>query len=68
MKRGFKLPLVGLGTCYYEFYFAQQLVDGSSYKEIAVKLGVSSGRVNDLVRQIYGKLGVHGKDELAKLV
>ena len=51
-----------------EFYFAQQLVDGSSYKEIAAKLGVSSGRVNDLVRQIYGKLGVHGKDELAKLV
>ena len=51
-----------------EFYFAQQLVDGYSYKEIAAKLGVSSGRVNDLVRQIYGKLGVHGKDELAKLV
>ena len=51
-----------------EFYLAQQLVDGSSYKEIAAKLGVSSGRVNDLVRQIYGKLGVHGKDELAKLV
>ena len=51
-----------------EFYLAQQLVDGYSYKEIAAKLGVSSGRVNDLVRQIYSKLGVHGKDELAKLV
>ena len=51
-----------------EFYLAQQLVDGYSYKEIAAKLGVSSGRVNDLVRQIYGKLGVHGKNELAKLV
>ena len=51
-----------------EFYLAQQLVDGYSYTEIAAKLGVSSGRVNDLVRQIYGKLGVHGKDELAKLV
>ena len=51
-----------------EFYLAQQLVDGSSYKEIAAKLGISSGRVNDLIRQIYGKLGVHGKDELEKLV
>ena len=51
-----------------EFYLAQQLVDGYSYKEIAAKLGVSSGRVNDLVRTIYGKLGVHGKAELEKLV
>ena len=51
-----------------EFYFAQQLVDGYSYKEIAAKLGVSSGRVNDLVRAIYGKLGIHGKAELEKLV
>ena len=51
-----------------EFYLAQQLVDGCSYKEIAAKLGVSSGRVNDLVRTIYGKLGIHGKAELEKLV
>ena len=51
-----------------EFYLAQQLVDGYSYKEIAAKLGVSSGRVNDLVRAIYGKLGIHGKAELEKLV
>ena len=51
-----------------EFYVAQQLVDGSSYKEIAAKLGVSSGRMNDLVRTIYGKLGVHGRAELEKLV
>lgn len=46
----------------------QQLVVGSSYKEIAEKLGVFSGRVNDLVRAIYGKLDVHGKAELAKQV
>ena len=51
-----------------EFYLAQQLVDGYSYKEIAAKLGVSIGRVNDLVRTVYKKLGVHGKTELAKLV
>ena len=51
-----------------EFYIAQQLVNGFSYKEIAAKLGISSGRVNDLVRAIYGKLGVHGKAELEKLV
>ena len=49
-----------------EFYLARQLVDGYSYKEIAAKLGVSSGRVNDLVRTIYGKLGIHGKAELEK--
>ena len=51
-----------------EFYLAQQLVDGCSYKEIAAKLDVSCGRVNDLVRTIYGKLGIHGKAELEKLV
>ena len=51
-----------------EFYLAQQLVDGYSYKENAAKLGVSIGRVNDLVRAIYGKLGIHGKAELEKLV
>ena len=51
-----------------EFYLAQQLVDGCSYKEIAAKLGVSGGRVNDLVRTIYGKLGIHGRAELEKLV
>ena len=51
-----------------EFYLAQQLVDGCSYKEIAAKLDVSCGRVNDLVRAIYGKLGIHGKAELEKLV
>ena len=51
-----------------EFYLEQQLVDGHSYKEIAAKLGVSSGRVNDLVRTVYKKLGVHGKADLKKLV
>ena len=51
-----------------EFYLAQQLVDGFSYKEIAAKLNVSSGRVNDLVRVIYRKLGIHGKTELETLV
>ena len=51
-----------------EFYLAQQLVNGYSYKEIAVKLNVSSGRVNDLVRVVYRKLNIHGKAELEKFV
>ena len=51
-----------------EFYLAQQLVNGYSYKEIAAKLNVSSGRVNDLVRMVYRKLGIHGKAELEKFV
>ena len=51
-----------------EFYLAQQLVSGCSYKEIAAKLGVSGGRVNDLVRAIYSKLGIHGKAGLEGLV
>ena len=51
-----------------EFYLALQLVDGYSYKDIAAKLGVSNGLVNDLVRTVYKKLGIHGKDKLVKLV
>ena len=51
-----------------EFYLAQQLVDGSAYKEIAAKLNMSSGQVNNVVAAIYRKLGIHGKAGLAKLV
>ena len=51
-----------------EFYLAQQLVDGYTYKEIAAKLNMSSGQVNNVVAAIYRKLGVHGKADLAKLV
>ena len=51
-----------------EFYLAQQLVDGYSYKEIAAKLNMTSGQVNNVVAAIYRKLGIHGKAELKKLV
>ena len=51
-----------------EFYIAQQLCDGFSYKEIAEKLDVSSGRVNNVVMEIYSKLHVHGKNQLRKFV
>ena len=51
-----------------EFYLVQQLVDGYSYKEIAAKLNMSSGQVNNVVAAIYRKLGIHGKAGLAKLV
>ena len=37
-------------------------------KEIAAKLGVSRGRVNDLVRTVYKKLDVHCKTDFKKLV
>ena len=51
-----------------EFYLAQQLVDGYSYKEIAAKLNMTSGQVNNVVASIYRKLGIHGKAELKKFV
>lgn len=51
-----------------EFYLAEQLCDGYSYKEIAEKLNVSLGRVNNVVSRIYKKLGVHGKEQLRKCV
>lgn len=51
-----------------EFYLAQQLVDGCSYKEIAAKLDISSGRVNKVVSLIYSKLGVHSKSKLREFV
>ena len=51
-----------------EFYLAQQLVDGYSYKEISAKLNMTSGQVNNVVASIYRKLGIHGKAELRKLV
>ena len=35
-----------------------------AYKEIAAKLGVSAGRVNNVVMGIYEKLHIHGKRQL----
>lgn len=51
-----------------EFYIAQQLCDGFAYKEIAAKLGVSAGRVNNVVMGIYEKLHIHGKRQLLEHV
>lgn len=51
-----------------EFYIAQQLCDGRSYKEIAAKLDVSPGRVNNVVMELYSKLHIHGKGQLRKFV
>ena len=51
-----------------EFYLAQQLVDGYSYKEISAKLNMTSGQVNNVVASIYRKLGIHGKAELKTFV
>ena len=101
----FKLPLVGLGTCYYEFskgnpdagvrrhrgglrwLLEMELAmarcefdklkgyyETLDRKDPLYLAGVTNcvvgalGRVNDLVRIIYGKLGIHGKSELEKLV
>ena len=51
-----------------EYYLARQLSGGYSYKEIAKKMGISNGRMNNLVCDIYTKLGIHGKSDLAALV
>lgn len=51
-----------------EFGIAKHLCDGRSYKEIAAKLDVSPGRVNNVVMEIYSKLHIHGKGQLRKFV
>ena len=51
-----------------EFYIAQQLCDGFTYKEISEKLDISSGRVNNVVMEIYSKLHIHGKNQIRKFV
>ena len=51
-----------------EFYVAQQLCAKCAYKEIAAKLNISVGRVNNIVADIYAKLGVHRKEHLQKFV
>ena len=74
MTNDFKLPLVGLGTCYYEFSKedpdagVRRHRDGRSYEEIIQKLNVSRSRVNRVVESIYAKLGVHGKARLGEFV
>ena len=51
-----------------EFYAALQLCDERSYRDIAEKLDISPGRVNNVVMDIYAKLHIHGKDQLRKFV
>lgn len=51
-----------------EFYVATALKRGCSYKVIARNMGVSIGRVNILVRSVYGRLNLHSRAELEPLV
>lgn len=47
-----------------EFYVAQALKRGLTYKEVAVRLGVSVANVHNLIVTVYGKLHVRSNREL----
>lgn len=51
-----------------EFYIACCLRMGLSYKEIALRTGVSVGRVRNIISDIYTKLGIHSRIQLTGLV
>ena len=51
-----------------EFYMAQLLKKGRSYKDLAACMNLARGRVNVIVTDIYEKLGVHNRGELAGLI
>lgn len=51
-----------------EFEIAQMLSRKESYGQVAAQLGVSVGRVRNLVSELYGKLSVHRRNELTTCV
>jgi len=51
-----------------EYHVAKLIVQGKSYKEVAKAMELSTGRINNIVSEIYGKLGVHKKEELSKYI
>jgi DNA-binding NarL/FixJ family response regulator len=42
------------------------LVKGAAYKDVAAQLGIAFSSVQSRVKEIYAKLGVHSKEELAQ--
>jgi len=51
-----------------QFFIARHVSHGASYKEIADMLGLSHGRVRNLVSEVYQILDIHSRSELAGLV
>ena len=51
-----------------EFFLAQSLKQGFRYKEIAERLGVTQGRVHNLVVALYQNLGISSRDEIGSRV
>lgn len=51
-----------------EFYLARMLLRGVTYKEAAVRMELSPGRINVMVSTIYEKLNIHARKELKGLV
>jgi DNA-binding NarL/FixJ family response regulator len=54
--------LVNLTT--RETSVVNELLKGLTYKEIAIALGISATTVNDHLKNVYFKMGVHTKSEL----
>ncbi|HWQ50962.1 MAG TPA: helix-turn-helix transcriptional regulator [Terriglobales bacterium] len=51
-----------------EFYLAQLVARRVPYAEIAAKYGISVGRLKNIMLEIYEKLYISGRDELAKII
>ena len=51
-----------------EFYLAQSLRKGLRYKEIAVRMGVTPGRLRNMVVRLYETLGVNRASEIGNRV
>ena len=60
--------LVSEGLSPREFFLAQSLKKGLRYKEIAEQMGISQGRVHNMVVEIYETLGIRRGEKIDKQV
>ena len=51
-----------------DYQIALLLTQRASYKTIARQLNISTGRLSNIIQEIYGRLFVHSRDELAHYI
>lgn len=66
-SRSFAHGLTDRGLTEAEVETALLAADGATTSDIAQRLVLSEAAVNSRLQQIYGKLGIHGRSELAAL-
>lgn len=66
-RRAFAHALADRGLTEGEVDAALMAADGASSADIAEKLVLSEAAINSRLQQAYGKLGIHGRPELARL-